>query len=292
MSDTPPKNEAELSEKSIFLSIEYLGTIHYFENVNIHTFLDNNQLKELCKKDLKNLRNGIQKRPYNIQDELDLSGFYEAPKTELNNLFETKFKQAIRFRTKETFAKHEHDYMRGIWSNTDILKRIPITKQWLKYLYDLYYDADATNEGLKRIGNKETKKLKDFLLNAKNFNDKEVKTIEEQLKKHFEKPIKEAYNSGKLKGAKQPFVYLILSLGEMNIIDINNSEFAQLVRYFKKLFFEDHWENNIENDQTNFARTIQRGGLNKGSKVYKETILPNKKAFEIENFILLLKLKK
>lgn len=174
-------NKHSNKDKSIFLCTEYLGAIHYFDNIQLHNFLSNNELKILCKKDLENLRIDKQKRPYNIQDELALSGFYEADLKELNKLFEAKFNQSNRFRTKETFAKYEHDYMKGIWSNTDILKRIPISKQWLEFLENIADNKDhsinnnsggTSNKSKKRGRPKaEVKKLKEYINKGQKYVD-------------------------------------------------------------------------------------------------------------------------
>ena len=93
-----------------------------------------------------------------------------------------------------------------------ILKAINEAKELLK-------NKPIKKGGKKKYKTKETKpkQLKDFLINSENFNDKEAKKIENQIKKHFQEPIVNDYK----KGRKQKLNYLILSLAE-RIISVFN----------------------------------------------------------------------
>ncbi|WP_074937542.1 hypothetical protein [Algibacter lectus] len=127
----------ETKHNLIAWTLEFIGTIHYFEDIRLHNELNNSALKELCKEDLKGIRNDTITRPYNIQDEIVLGAIYESDERELLNLFEKKFEKAKNnngFKTKEAFAKYEYKYQKGIWKNHDITKWIPIAKQWLNLL--------------------------------------------------------------------------------------------------------------------------------------------------------------
>ena len=127
----------ETKHNLIAWTLECIGTIHYFEDVRLHNELNNSTLKELCKEDLKGIRNDTITKPYNIQDEIVLGAICESDESELLNLFEKKFEKAKNnngFKTKKAFAKYEYKYQKGIWKNHDITKWIPIAKQWLNLL--------------------------------------------------------------------------------------------------------------------------------------------------------------
>lgn len=157
--ETAKKKETQL----ITLCMGYMTAIYYFEDVRLHNELDNSVLIELCKEDLKGIKNGsIKTRPYNIQDEIVLGRIYDADENELLSLFEKKFEEAKQidgFKTKKSFAKYEYKYQRGIWKNHDITKLIPIAKQWINLLKEIKEAEPEKVENKKGAGNKTAERL-------------------------------------------------------------------------------------------------------------------------------------
>ncbi|REE16982.1 hypothetical protein DFQ09_105195 [Winogradskyella pacifica] len=190
----------------ISLCMGYLDAIHYFEDIKLHNKLDNSTLKELCKVDLKGIRNDtITTRPCNIQDEIVLGRIYETDENELLSLFEKKFEKAKHldgFKTKKAFAKYEYKYQKGIWKNHDITKWIPIAKQWLNLLKGI---EAAEPEKVANGGNKE---LKDFFKTGTN------NELIEEIKNEFN-PIK----------PKETAILIYLLHKEFNLINLSGTKF-------------------------------------------------------------------
>lgn len=165
----------------------------------------------------------------------------------------------------------------------------------IKILETKAKDLVLKNKIQSKSGNKQqSKQLKDFLINANKFNDKEVEKIESSLIKHFQKPIIKAYSKNK-KFSKQPFNFMILKL-QNNYIDTTKHNNTDVVKYFKKLFFGAEWKQNIDKDIRAYNKSKKefeaKKELSKEAKsIYNNVIELNFEAFKNDMMFLNAKFK-
>ncbi|WP_188405891.1 hypothetical protein [Psychroflexus salis] len=221
------------------------------------------------------------------------SGLYDSLNTqynsEKNHAKSGKIKMLERFINEINEALYKYKNNSNVNVNNEDYKieaLQSLRNNFEKHLTDLHTPDKTQSKGSNK---QKPKQLKDFLINANKFNDKEVEKIENSLIKHFQKPIIKAYSKGK-KFSKQPFNLLILKL-QNNYIDTTKHNKSDVVKYFKKLFFGTEWEQNIDKDTRAYTKAkneykSQKELSKRAKSIYNDVIEPNFEAFKSDMMFL------